>query len=78
MPYFIISNCDGDTEVEVVSETELLKRIDPEEEYYGEVGFLDKIEDNDTNYWGDNILIIKGKIVVPKPKDVVVKYVIDE
>ena len=82
MSYFIISNSDGDTTVEMVDKDELLKRIQPEDGeedfcYYGRVGFLAKIEENDTNYWGGNILIIKGEIITPKPKKVVKTFDID-
>jgi len=75
MLYFIISN----SEIEQVSEEELLNRIRPEDVacYYGRVGFLEVIEESDTNYWGDNILIIKGEIVTPKPKKVVETFEID-
>jgi len=75
MPYFIISNSDGDTSVDPVTKEELIKRITPEEgegeNYYGNCGFLSKIDDIDTNYWGDNILIIKGEIIAPRPKEIV-------
>ena len=70
--YFIVSNSDGDTNVESVSKEELIKRLD--EQYYGEVEFLNEIEDEDTNYWGDSILIIKGEIAVPTPKKVIETY----
>ena len=81
MSYFIIRNSGGDTRVDQVSKEELLKRIQPEEDeercYYGRIGFLGKIEDSDTNYWGDNILIIKGEIVTPKPKIVIETFDVD-
>lgn len=75
--YYIISNSDGDTTVEQVDKETLLKRI--EENYYGShKGILEKIPtNNDTNYWGENILIIKGKIVTPTPEQVVTKYDIE-
>jgi hypothetical protein len=79
MPYFIIHNSDGDTTVEQVDKETLIKYLQPEEGgcYYGKVGFLNKIADTDTNYWGDNILIIKGEIVTPRPKQVVLSIDID-
>ncbi len=64
--YFIIHNASGDTTVEKVTKKELLKRINTDCPHYGHVGFMDRIEAHDTNYWGGNILIIKGDIVVPK------------
>ena len=70
--YFVISPGESDTRVEKVTRDVLLKRI--EEKYYGDhAGFLERIEENDTNYWGDNILIIKGEIVVPRIATMVVK-----
>ena len=81
MSYFIISNSDGDTTVQQVSKDELLKRIQPDDGedccYYGCVGFLEAIKEADTNYWGENILIIKGEIVTPKPKRVIETFEID-
>ena len=32
------------------------------------------LEEPDTNYWGDDFLIIKGSVVVPKPVEVVTKF----
>jgi len=75
--YYIINNSDGDTTVSEVTKEELLKRINPEDPYYGDKRFLQKISKNDTNYWGDNILIIKGNIITPKPKEKVVTYDIE-
>ena len=74
--YYIIHNGEGDTTVEEVTKEELLKRI--EEHYYGPVGCLDSCPvDSDTNYWGENILIIKGRVVTPKPEQVVTKLTIE-
>jgi len=81
MPYFIISNSDGQTSVEKVDKQTVLDRIKKEDGeeccYYGEVGFLSDIKDEDTNYWGENILIIKGEIIVPKEKKVIETYDIE-
>ena len=78
MSYFIIHNGEEDTTVEEVTKEVLLERITPEEgeecNYYGNGGFLSSIPKNDTNYWGDNILIIKGEIVVPEKKEVVTAF----
>lgn len=74
--YFVIHNSDGATSVEYMSKEEIIKRITPEDgcTYYGITDFLKTIEDSDTNYWGNNILIIKGEIVVPKPAEIVKAY----
>lgn len=76
MPYFVISNSDGETSVEEVTKEELLSRIQPEDgtDFYGGRGFISDLNETDTNYWGDNIMIIKGSLVVPKPKEVVKEY----
>lgn len=75
--YFIISNSDGDTYVEAVEKEILLERI--EEGYYGSnKGVLKELpKENDTNYWGENILVIKGKVVSPVAEQVVTKYDIE-
>ena len=74
--YFVIHNSDGDTTVEAVNKEELLERI--EENYYGEVLPFDRLpQNNDTNYWGNRILIIKGKIVSPVAKQIITKYNIE-
>ncbi len=72
--YYIIHRGEDSTSVSEVSKEELLNRIDPSDQYYGDVGFLDSITDTDVDYWGDNILIIKGSIVTPTEKKIVTKY----
>ena len=72
MPYFVIHNFEGETDVEQISREELKNRLTGDDEsYYGQEGFLSKIKETDTNYWGRNLLIIKGEIVVPKPIKIV-------
>ena len=74
--YFIISNSDGDTTITEMNKTELLEAI--EENDWGVKLCLGDIPENrDTNYWGDSILIIKGKVVTPEPKQVITSYDID-
>lgn len=75
--YFIISNSDGDTTVDVVDKETLLERID--DGYYGNdrKPFKELPKENDTNYWSDGILIIKGKVVSPVAEQVVTKYNIE-
>lgn len=70
--FFVICNSDGDTSVTQLSKEELLKKL--EEKYWGNIEFLEKINERDTNYWGKNILIIKGDIISPKPKTVITSY----
>jgi len=73
--YFIISNSDGDTTVDKISKEELLRRLN--ESYYGNVEYKNQVEESDTNYWGEGVLIIKGEIVVPEPIETVKEYDID-
>jgi hypothetical protein len=70
--YFIISNSDGDTIVDVVTKDVLLKRLD--ENYYGDREILSYVPEYDTNYWGDSILIIKGDVVTPTPITTITKF----
>jgi len=72
--YFIIRNSDGDTTVRAVSKEELLRDIEDGE--YKDV-FTELPNDPDTNYWGEGVLIIKGKMVQPKAETVVTKYNIE-
>jgi len=76
--YFVITNCDGDTHVDIKSKEELLEDI--REGNIGcerEVNYLteeDILYSPETNYWGGRPLIIKGHIVSPKPVKVVTDY----
>jgi hypothetical protein len=71
--YFVISNSEGDTRVSMVTKQELLTRIN--ENYWGEREYLSEIPDElDTNYWGNNVLIIKGEVVSPVAKEKVIEY----
>jgi len=73
--YFLIRNNDGDTHVENINIIDFLDDLN--NGYYDNVEFLDSIDETDTNYWGRKQLIIKGKIVVPRPAETVVKYEIE-
>ena len=77
--YYLIYNSDGDTFVCEMTEENIQKHLDEQLECKEErrAGFLDGISNNDTNYWGNNELIIKGKIVTPKAKAVVTKMEIE-
>ena len=74
--YYVIHNGDGDTTVEELSKDELLERL--KEYYYGEVDVIKKMpEERDTNYWDENILIIKGNIVSPVEKKIITEFDIE-
>jgi len=72
--YFVIHNGEGDTTVDIMDHDELLVRL--KEKYYGPNNFIERLAsvESNTNYWGGKLLIIKGKVVVPKPKKVVETY----
>jgi len=73
--YYVINNFDGDTLVSTYTKEELLNAIEDGE--FSEGIFDEFPAQADTNYWGGKSLIIKGGMVVPKPKEVVTKYEID-
>lgn len=71
--YFVINNSEGDTRVEELTEEVLKERL--ADGYYGrQIGFINRIGNPDTNYWGENIMIIKGTLVSPVPIEVVKEY----
>ena len=75
--YITIHNNDGDTHVESMDRETLLERI--EENYWGSsVKYMHEVpvDNSDTNYWGDCVLIIKGTVVVPQAEQVITKYMI--
>lgn len=72
--YFVIRNSDGDTTVRAVTKEELLRDLNDGE--YRDA-FTELPNDPDTNYWGEGVLIIKGKMVSPRAEQVVTKYDID-
>ena len=75
--YYLIRNVDGDTTVFEYTKEQLMKLLN--EDYIDlNIDFFDTIPlRNNTNYWGNNILIVKGKIVKPKPKMQITRYTVD-
>lgn len=71
--YFLISvSEDGDVSVSSWDSREKLLK-DLEHDELNVADFAEKIEDCDPQYWGNHpYLLIKGHIVVPKPKQVTV------
>jgi hypothetical protein len=71
--YFTIENPNGaGARVRALGEEALLAALNGGEYGRDEV-FLDSVDNPDTNLW-NGTLIIKGEIVVPKPKRVVTEY----
>jgi len=74
--YFVIKNSDGNTTVDIYSKEEIQSVINPNE--FGDFPYgtnetltEDELkEEYDTNYWKNKLLIIKGKVVIPKKLEV--------
>lgn len=75
--YFVIKNSDGDTRVRIMTKEELLINLNEDGSGYKARDAMSKLEESDTNYWGDGFLVIKGRIVSPQAKEVVKEYAID-
>jgi hypothetical protein len=77
--YFVISPNEGDVMIHPMSQEELIKKL--EEEWWGSsVTFINSSNKrmSDLNDWNHtDIMIIKGSVVVPQPKEVVKTYVIE-
>lgn len=86
---YIVIHCseDGDISVDQYSKEDLLRRVLGSEEsspqgYYGTVNCFGHIPGSDPMMWrsragGDGILVIKGRIVQPKPVQRVTEYEIE-
>lgn len=75
--YFMISNSDGETFIRTLTETELLAELEEQEGEGYSPKFITKENletESDSNYWGESVLIIKGEVIVPKPKEKIVSY----
>jgi hypothetical protein len=72
--YYVISNSDGVTTVTPLSKEQLLQRVEKGE--YDKRVMSAIPENEDTNYWGGGVLIIKGTIVTPKA-EITIRYSID-
>lgn len=78
MAYYVITNSEDGLCVEEMDEQELLDRIIPDEDweyYYGDAPkFVQSLDWEDTEGRENEMLIIKGEIVVPTPTKVVQTY----
>jgi hypothetical protein len=72
--YIVIVPTEGGCSVYELPEHELLKRLN--ESYWGNVKWLDAIpKDSSVQYWkGPGAIIVRGKVVVPKPVTTVKEY----
>lgn len=70
--YYLLSPGDkGEVSLEIISKEDAIKMTKEDE-----VEFQDHVPLNDSDYWEKPILI-KGKIVVPKPVEKIIDYEID-
>lgn len=71
--YFVIHQCDGATFVSILDKAEFEERL--KENYWGsDIKFLDKFSEENTDYWRGAVLVIKGEISPPQPKEVVTRW----
>ncbi len=73
--YVIISSEDGEPSVKEMTKEQVLKMFVPNEYgdyYYGKREALSELPGDISNF--DGVVIIKGEIVVPKPRKVVTEY----
>lgn len=77
--YFLISCGEGEPQFEEITKEEILERLEDEEDgsIEAESFMVDGGINEDMNYWGNNKVLIKGRIIKPKGKEVAVKYEID-
>jgi len=75
--FFVITVSDGDVYIRGLLEKELLDELTPNKDGYAVLDgtkAAHEIPNTDPMYWHDKFIIIKGEIVVPKPKQVVSRY----
>jgi hypothetical protein len=72
--YIVISASEGGLHIKELSKAQIEKNL--AEEYWGsDVNIATRMPtESDPNYWGTQLIIIKGEIVVPAKKEVVTKY----
>lgn len=78
--YFVVSQFDTDANVDVYDKAGLMKEIEEWKDEYDHQGYIQSIDDLDNGHpaeWQGKRLIIKGKIIVPKPKKIVETFEID-
>lgn len=83
MSYFILWCSEDGLRIDgPFAQDELLARITPDQDggtYYNRTGFYSAIPESDKGYWleregSEKLLIIKGDVVVPTPKQTVVEW----
>jgi len=77
--YIVITPSDDGAYIEQVPEEELLERVNTPDWYGPDAIFLDKLPNDECNtaYWPENaVLILKAEFIVPKPAEVVRRYIL--
>ena len=60
--YFVIyCSEDGDISIDQFNEEELVEKLD--DSYWGKIKFMKEIKETDPQYWDNELLVIKGKII---------------
>lgn len=72
--YFMISGLEGSPTLREFTKPELNELLNEE---LKNGNFLEKIEKEDLLYWNDECLIIKGKIITPRPVTTITELEID-
>ncbi len=76
MNYYVFHHTIDSIGIEQVSKSELEERLD--EGYWGLLPIFDRIpQDLIRDSWGECLIIIKGDVVVPEKKEVIIKHVLD-
>lgn len=75
--YYLIDCIDGEAYVEELTRQEMLQVMSEWQDLVEPPKVLDNIPDTNPAYWKGNLVIIKGELVSPRAKQVVVEYEID-
>ncbi len=77
--YYIITHDEDGSRIYEFSKEELEEKINKKDSGFCSSNYLDSLKENDPNYWGDDeMLIIKGNIIVPKNKEVIIKKILED
>ena len=77
MPYFVIETTEDGVYLTEMSKTEVLEMLERDEEYLSRPALMGRAEHPNLQEGGCRRYIIKGEIVMPREKEVVVEYDID-
>lgn len=73
--YIVISRCGDEPHIAVLSTSELTDLLADDWKGYK---FLDDADVDLAEFPSYSVLIIKGKVIVPKPKTVVTEYTLED